>query len=197
MQISSLYSMASPFCPNVPTFVFERAFVSAARKYFDETKSWKEKGSIDVNSDSHEYTVSASDTVNTVPFYINWVEFDGRRLEETSNIPAVVKFTSTPTCFEKAGRHFSLYPRPKQLMTLIVSVSNKPSLDATEIPDYVVDDNEQGLRFGVIAELKNQIGTDWHDPQGHAEYLALFNQEIATKRVQMAQQQHHTVRGEI
>lgn len=186
MNLSSLIGLVTPYCPNVPDFVFEGAILECARDYFDKTKSWIVQGSLTAPAGTNLFTIDAPES-NMVVVSIDSVELvdSGQQLEP---VPQVNNFPvqSTPTCYALLRRDtIKLYPTPKSSTNLTINIAVKPTFAATEIDDQIFEDNAEAIKNGTIAILKRQVGTDWYDPEAANYFQRQYELGIGDKKLEM------------
>lgn len=178
--------LAAPFCPNLPSIVFSRAMLSAAREYFTQTQGWQENIEVNVVQGVFEYKLpfpwapGLLDTVISV--YIDdqiLGDLQARLKPENEGMPRYF--------FILNKTHIQFMPIPSQDKTAIITVSMKPSIMTEYLPQLVMDEHFEGLMAGTIWQVKRMVGTDWYDPQSALDFRAEFEAFIDQKRIQMLQ----------
>ena len=173
------------YCPNLPDFIFSRAFIKAAREYFKRTGAWTDtrtampdaNGNVTIEADSSSLRINK----------ILRVEFEGRVLSALHSLPEMVGTGKTEFYFTQSPRSLKLLPPPKELTQVSVMVSQMPAMSANRIDTEVVEDNAEGLIAGTVADIKSMPGTDWYEPNQAFQYSQQFKMFIDDKRIDVMQ----------
>lgn len=178
--------LAAPYCPNLPTIVFSRAMLSAAREYFTATQGWQEDIEVNLVQGQFEYELPCPwapallDTVISVSIDDDYI----------GNLSAKLKPENegTPRYFFILNKtHIQFMPIPSEDKVAVIRVSIKPSIQTEYLPQNVMDEHFEGLLAGAIWQIKRMVGTDWYDPQSALNHRAEFEAFIDQKRIQMLQ----------
>jgi hypothetical protein len=182
---------AASYCPNLPAIVFSRAMLSAAREYFTRTQAWIETVSVDLVPGENSYVIpnlSSTAMVSTVSKVLLGDKFLTAVEREYTDIRE-----GTPEYFSNPTKStITVYPIPKEVGTLQITVNLKPSINTTELPDALFDEHFEGLIAGCIFHIKQMPGTDWHDPQSAIYFSNEFNRFIDDKRIELAMGNNNT-----
>lgn len=158
--------LVSNFTPNVPPFVVERAGQQCAQDFFSRTVEYQSE--IDlmtiVGQDFYTLKPPVSDT------YIN-------------EVLSVVDDNKCHVAYEQRHNTLELMSVPRDIKDLTITVSLAPTLEASEIPDDLYFRHATALRFGVLAILKAQNGTEWFNASESTYYQQRYEQEINQAKV--------------
>lgn len=177
-KFTELHTLVSAYAPNVPDFVAGNAIREAARRFFRATRA---------------YTVSID-----IPFCAGLALAEIDLFDDAIEVVSTLKVdtlekidhdkdtttTGTPRYFTgEDRRNIKVYPIPNADLVLCATIAVRPTFTATELPDEVVSENEEALRYGALEILKAQVATEWHSPEEIRYYGNLFTQQINQKRI--------------
>lgn len=184
-DIDSFSYLVRNYCPNLPDFIFSRAFIKAAREYFKRTEAWTDTITSTPDVDGN-ITLSASASEIRINKVLR-VEFEGRLLNALPSLPEMIGSGKTEFYYTLSPRSIRLLPPPKELTPANVMVSQIPAISATQLDDDVVEDNSEGLIAGTVADIKSMPGTDWYEPNQSFHYSQEFKKLIDDKRIEIMQ----------
>ncbi|MER2490335.1 hypothetical protein [Catenovulum sediminis] len=185
MNLNRLIYLVTPYCPNVPDFVFEATLLECARDYFEKTHAWVVDGEAVVNEGGGTFEIAPPETYQSVVQVVGVENLDTNR----PLLPMVDFISSgvgTPTHYKVDNRNtITIKPFAQFTTNLKIKIAVRPNMSATELPERVVEENETALRYGCVSLLKMQIGTDWHDPHGAHEFKRLYEAQISSKKLEI------------
>jgi len=213
---SHLFEELLPYVlPAVPTCSNMLAVQSLRRAAIDlcqESRIWRStQHPLPLGNESCEYEFEPPDTAERVR--IEWVTYEGRRLEPTTELqlfkcnPEWPTRTGKPTHFlEMNTKAIRLWPTPenwfsavdsnmplptinetdydKQPCAITVRISCKPSITASGMDGTVLDDHYNAIVNGALAYLFMIPGHPWSDVTMGQQYQGAFTQGVARAKYQ-------------
>lgn len=185
-NLLELNTLVNAYCPNVPSIVVSSALRECARDYFKLVQAH----TVDINLNTIasnpllELSVDAELEIVSI-VSVKYSDYD--ELEPVSKFPTVEQSGKPNAFIAKDKRTIHLFPTPNDVHAVTVKVAVRPSRAATTIDDVVLDENSEALRFGTLARLKSQPLTDWHSPSEVQYYDTRYQEEVATRRIQLMQ----------
>ncbi|WP_017445806.1 hypothetical protein [Gayadomonas joobiniege] len=177
MQIADMRYLVTPYCPNVPVYVFEQAFLECARDYFHNTHAYESTQTMNTVIGQFEYSVQSSVDETSI-IQVNDIRNEGGDS---------VQFVSI------GQAKFKLIEQPLEIKPLTLSVILRPTISASEMNDGEFEENEYALRVGTVAKLKQQIGSDWYDPKGAVNFERKYQLAIGAKKNEIANRYNHQI----
>lgn len=153
--------------PTAPDFVIASAFNRTTRRFCDATTAFRFKQEDLAPSGN---TVTLSPPVNTAVAAVHLVKWGDKKLD-----PATDKFLATIGDNRKTGNpqyhlwrdgnDIRLFPTPQNDELVTVEVSLRPSITATEIPDWFAEKYYEILIAGTCAEMSRTPDTEFYNPE--------------------------------
>lgn len=177
-QLLDMVTLVAPFTPNVPAFTAAGAIREAARHFFKETFAYQLELEVEVEPGVSKYPIDLFCTDVEIVSTLSLKNEDGKPLSHLPKEPER-EVEGTPTGYIGSfDRNIIFHPTPKEAQTLKVTVAVRPRFDAEEISDEVFEIDAEALRWGALAILKKQPGTDWFSPSEIQYYESLFLEAI-------------------
>ncbi len=173
-QLLDMVTLVAPFAPNVPAFTAANAIRDAARHFFKETFAYQMEVELDAEPGVKKYPLDLFCSDVEIVSTLEIKKANGKPLNHLPKEPEQDVEGSPIGYLGSFDRHVVLYPTPNEAQTLTVKVAVRPRFDAEEIEDSVFGVNAEGLRWGALAILKKQPGTDWFSPAEVGYYEGLF-----------------------
>lgn len=183
--ITSITPYIATEIPGAMTLLIEREILQAARKFFERTKIWKDvQESQSTVSGTADYDVFMPDESEIVTW--DYVLYDGYDIDPVTEYELTAEqslwrdVTGTPTSYitnirTKAMR---LYPTPDAVGALKYELTLKPSVAATTLPDFAIQQFQDILVDGTLARMYGQATRDWYNPDESAKRMRMFNNGI-------------------
>lgn len=182
---TDLVILVAPFASNVPDFTAGNAIRESARQFFREAWGMQQEVPINVVAGTNVYAVPTADANTEVVALLGIKRSEYDQLNQLQQ-DAPVKITGKPTGYlGEFDRKVKLIPAPDTDETLTATVAVRPTFNAASIDDDAFSYHAEAIRYGALAILKSQAGTDWHAPQEIDYYTGLFNQAIADRRAEI------------
>lgn len=183
--ISSITPYIATEIPDAMTLLIEREILQAARKFFERTLIWKDvQESQSTVAATASYDVFMPDDTEIVTWdYVLYDTFDLDPVTEyklTAEQSTWRDLTGTPTHYITNIRTKSmrLYPIPNAVGTLKYELTLKPSITATTIPDFAIEQFQDVIVDGTLARMYGQAGKTWYNPAAADEHRRMFNNGI-------------------
>lgn len=185
-NLLELNTLVNAYCPNVPSVIVSSALRECARDYFKLVQAHTVDISLNTTASDPLLSLSVDSELEIVSVVdVKYSEYD--KLESIKFFPTVEQIGKPNAFIAKDKRTVHLIPTPNDVYTVTVKVAVRPSRTATTINDTVLDENLEALRFGTLARLKSQPATDWHSPSEIQYYDTRYQEEVATRRIQLMQ----------
>lgn len=174
-DIVDLMEYIAPEVMGCPDPLIDREVLFTARKLCDHSKIWEETDeTLPVVATLNSITFNVSVT-NTEIISIEYVMYDGIPLTPITEAELNARVqnwredtASQPTHYipkikDKTAR---LYPVPSSTDAdaLTYKIVLRPSMEATELPDFLTQDYLQVLIDGALSRLFNMKKQEWYDP---------------------------------
>lgn len=186
--ISTLRLYIEPEVPGCLNRLIDRAIVQAAREFCNRTRIWKEGSSVSVavTGVNVPFDVPVSDSeIITVDYLLhNGIELIPITEFELSAADPYWRNDEsiTPTHYVTKinEKEALLYPKLTAGVsdTVTYEVTLRPSMDATELPDFMTQDFLDAIIDGALERLLNMRKMPWADPEEAARRGTMFKREI-------------------
>lgn len=171
--------------PDAMTLLIEREIVQAASKFFERSRIWKDvQESQSTVSGTADYDVFMPNESDIVTW--DYVLYDGYDIDPVTEYELTAEqsmwrdITGYPTSYITNIRTKSmrLYPTPNVVGTLKYELTLKPSVDATTLPDFAVEQFQDIIVDGTLARMYGQATKSWYNPDESAKRMRMFNNGI-------------------
>lgn len=175
--------LISNFAPNVPPFVVSRAAQEVCQDLFSRTGEYKDTIQINTIAGQRKY-VLVPNVLDSFIQSITSVSYDLVDKLTAIDSPTVVNAKGKPKYyFVQTHTEILFDPIPDNVFTIDIEVSLCPNINATSIPDELYFKNTQALRYGMLAVLKFQTGTEWYNPSEAQRYQQLYETEVNQRKL--------------
>lgn len=175
--------------PDAPQPMVRRAYIDAAREFFDRTGAWRvispevflndfESGN---GRAAYDILVGSDEVVTDA----RNVTFDGRPLEKRTTTQMVYGSTLSsgrPSEYRIArgvNRLVIAPPPPPDAAQLIGGTFNvQPARDARILPDEIVEQYGECIEYGALRRVLAQPGKQWTDYDGASYFAELYREKL-------------------
>lgn len=184
--------------PDIPSFVAERQILRAARELCEEARCWRVNISLSTVADTA--TVDISTLLPTETELVDIITMkaeDGRspvdpttwaHMDENETDWRVETNDVACKYVISANNIIRLIPIPASTVAdaYYARVAVKPTLDADELDDILVNKHDELLTRGALARLYRMPRKTWTDPSLAAHHLTAFEEGIRAARTEAA-----------
>ncbi len=172
--------------------VIERELIQTARKFFEQSMAWKDDKNLHAVVSGDEFvSLFIPDEANMVS--VDYVLFDDLDIypvteyELNLTTPEWREDTGPPTNYivQLNEARLRLYPKSNLVGTIKYQLILKPSMSATEIPDFAVDQFIDVLIDGTLSRLYGMTGKSWSNPMEAERRGKMFRNGVSLARERM------------
>lgn len=185
IPITDITSYIATEIPDAMTLLIEREILQAARKFFERTRIWKEaQESQSTVAAVADYDVFMPDETEIVTW--DYVLYDTYDLDPVTEYELTAEqstwrdLTGTPTHYitNIRTKTMRLYPIPNAVGTLKYELTLKPSVGASSLPDFAIEQFQDIIVDGTLSRMYGQARRSWHNPDEAAKRMRMFNNGI-------------------
>jgi hypothetical protein len=183
-EIDDLLPQVMPHAPSCPEPLAIRYLREAAIELATKAKCWKERDSFPASAPDYEVLIPYEDAR---VLEIENARFNGIKLEpiDATELDDKLPNWDDPTAEEATPRYVTqLQPgtirlAPRMAGTLSLRLILVPSLKATQLPDFMIDEHGIEIGKGALGRMLLHPKGDWTNPQLGAMHLAEFQTILA------------------
>lgn len=188
--LDAFYDYLMPELPGCPVAMVDLHLVLAARQFCSQTSAWREPFTpLDLVADQADYYLepaeSQSDVVKLTELTINdellWRDSDADQLSVDAECPKYLR-NEPPFTLSNDLRTITLMvdevPTAAASAALVVVGAMQPKMGATRLPDFLLNQYVEAIRFGTLSRLMVMPKKPWGDRPLATAYMASWHEAL-------------------
>lgn len=176
---SEFYDDLLPELPGCTTALVDHHLLRVAREYCDRTAAWRETlDAIAYAANTLTYSIFPTSTKTelvrllslTVGTQLQWV---ARDIELSDSDQPLYQADEPPFTVNDVGDEITLTDQPAANIVLIASL--RPSLAAVSLPNFLLTDQLEAMRAGVLSRLMLMGNKPWTDRDLGTNYRQAYD----------------------
>lgn len=184
-NITALLGGVTPLVVKAPAAVITTAFIKAARRFYTETKVWRESVPNLVTVAGDPVVSLASVLTGSEAFDIESCKVGEATMVKTTpekGLALPVMTSPGYVALTKINELTLFGPPSADDVAITLRAILRPSFDAAVFPGEQYDAYGDFLDYGTLTTLMRQPNQPWSDPEGAGLYEALFADAINSLR---------------